>query len=250
MSFERRYLKKVQLQLMLRKKWSYLRYLYLRKGFQEALTMEGDIKSFVSVGCGSGLAEIALALEFPTTQFHLTDIGNLKDLRNKLGIRMAQEWQISNVTFDVFNVLSKPSKTYDFVASVEVLEHIEDDKKAANNMVKMSENYVFSLVPFASLEENLDPKLKETVFRNHQHYRVGYNLASLSNLFPGSSIIKNCYFQKEGFQFRQKLDVLTNREIEDSLHKLQEMAERDLSDKNSQDPDNKNYGIWILAKPQ
>lgn len=248
---QKRYLRKVQVQLMSRKRWAYLRYLHLRQGFQEALKQPGgDIKSFISIGCGSALAEIALALEFPETQFHVTDIGTLKELEQKLGIRMAQEWQIFNVSFDVHDILSKSFKTYDFVASVEVLEHIKDDTIAVKNMINMANKFVFALVPFASIEQNLDPQLRANAFRNHEHYRVGYNLSSLSILFPKISIIRNCYFEEIGFKFRQNLDLLTPEEITMNFASLQQFAEQDLGEKTMIKQETKNYGIWVLAQSQ
>jgi hypothetical protein len=85
---QKRYLHKVQIQLMVRKRWAYLRYIQIREGLIEALKTAGEINSFLSVGCGSGLTEVALALEFPEIKFHLTDIDTNTQIQQRLGVRM------------------------------------------------------------------------------------------------------------------------------------------------------------------
>ena len=238
-----RYLKKVKLQLMIRRKWAYLRYLHLREGFLQAKEAE----SFLSIGCGTGLAEVALALEFPEVRFYLTDIDSDEKLKYRLGMRMVREWSIPNVNFGSYDVLKSARAPYDFVASVEVLEHIQNDFLAVANMLKASTNYVFTLVPFATAEANADPILREQVWKNQQHYRVGYNSEDLQRFFPNIATIRGCYWQDKGFQLRQHLENLSNEDIRNSLPSLIDLAINDVCEA-IPNANNKCYGIWAMTK--
>lgn len=244
---QKRYLHKVQVQLMVRKKWAYLRYIQIREGLIEALKTAGEINSFLSVGCGSGLTEVALALEFPEIKFHLTDIDTNTKIQQRLGVRMTTEWAIPNVRFGTYDTLTPSPESYDLVASIEVLEHIEADKIAAINMRAASRKYVFALVPFATHETNMNPKTRESVWKNHQHYRVGYNSDSIQEIFPNITILRGCYWDDAGIKLRQKLEHLSDEEIRASFPHLAELAKTDI--RNSiPSPDRKCYGMWLLSK--
>lgn len=241
-----KYLNKVKIQLLNRKKWGYLRYLHLKEGLKVALKNDVNISSFLSVGCGTGLAEVAIALEFPEIQFTITDVGRINSLEKRLGIRMIKEWSISNIKYGIYDVLTPSRDCYDFVASVEVLEHIKNDVLASQIMCQTASKYVFALIPFATEKQNLDPSLKNIVWRDHEHYRVGYNYNSLLNLFPGTIIVRGCYWENFGVKFREKLDNLSNEEIKFSALELMEIAEHDLLDSIPNNY-NKCRGIWMLS---
>lgn len=244
---QKRYLNKVQFQLMVRKRWAYLRYIQIREGLIEVLKIAGEIKSFLSVGCGSGLTEVALALEFPEIKFHLTDIDTNTNIQQRLGVRMTTEWAISNVSFGTYDTLTPSPESYDLVASIEVLEHIEDHKIAAINMRAASRKYVFALVPFATPETNMNPKMRESVWRNHQHYRVGYNADSIQEIFPDITILRGCYWDDAGIKLRQQLEHLSDEEIRASFPHLAQLAKTDI--RNSiPNADGKCYGMWVLSK--
>jgi len=244
---QKRYLHKVQIQLMVRKKWAYLRYIQMREGLIEALKTAGEIKSFLSVGCGAGLTEVALALEFPEIKFHLTDIDSTAKIQQRLGIRMAAEWAIPNVKFGTYDTLTPSPESYDLVASIEVLEHIEADKIAAINMRAASRKYVFALVPFATHETNMDTKIRESVWKNHQHYRVGYNADSIQEIFPDITILRGCYWNDAGIQLRQKIEHLSDEEIRSLFPHLAQLAKTDI--RNSiPSVDVKCHGMWVLSK--
>ncbi len=244
---QKRYLNKVQLQLMVRKRWAYLRYIQIREALIEVLKTAGEIKSFLSVGCGSGLTEVALALEFPEIKFHLTDIDTNTKIQQRLGVRMATEWAISNVSFGTYDTLTPSPESYDLVASIEVLEHIEAHKIAAINMRAASRKYVFALVPFATPETNMNPKMRESVWRNHQHYRVGYNADSIQEIFPDITILRGCYWDDAGIKLRQQLEHLSEEEIRASFPHLAQLAKTDI--RNSiPNADGKCYGMWVLSK--
>ncbi|MFM2313028.1 MAG: hypothetical protein RLZZ04_2304 [Cyanobacteriota bacterium] len=248
-NLQTKYLNKVKIQLLTRKKWGYLRYIHLREGLKIALESKENISSFLSIGCGTGLVEVAISLEFPEIQFNLTDIGNLDTMKNRLGIRMVEEWGIPNVKYSLYDVLTPSKNCYDFVASVEVLEHLKDDTLASNNMCEAALKYVFALVPFATEEQNLDKQLKNTVWKNHEHYKVGYNYNSLANLFAKNIVICGCYWEDSGLRFREKLDDLSHEEIQSCALDLMKLAQSDLyNDLHLPNNYRKCRGIWILSK--
>jgi GT2 family glycosyltransferase/2-polyprenyl-3-methyl-5-hydroxy-6-metoxy-1,4-benzoquinol methylase len=241
-SVREKYLAKLHLRLMLRRKWAYLRYLHLREAFRQVEPMD----SFLSVGCGTGIAELALALEFPNTQFHLTDY---MSSRYQESVEIVKSWSIPNVTFGAYNALVAPEKTYDFVASVEVIEHIENDALAIENMCKTANKYIFALVPFANPEENANPKYRENAWEKHEHYRVGYNEANLRQLFPSDIVaIRGCYWRKYGYSLRQKLSQLSDQEIGDTMSELMKQATTDLHESIPLSFIEEALGIWILAR--
>ena len=239
----KKYQNKLSLQLMIRRRWAYLRYLHLRQGFLQTT----GVKSFLSVGCGTGLAEVALSLEFPEVHFHLTDIDVEDGLKSRLGMRMVKEWSIPNVTCGSYDILNQTQADYDFVGSVEVLEHIENDSLAVTNMKKAAKEYIFVLVPFATAKMNTDSTMLERVWKNQQHYRVGYDSEKLKSFFSNIIMLRGCYWENSGSKLREQLENLSNEEIASSLVELTEFAKNDIHDLL---PSNKNecYGIWVLAK--
>src|ERR1700689_1307808 len=62
-------LARVQTTLLLKKGWHYLRYRHLR----DALKLVANDSKVMGIGAGSGMAEIAFAMEFPRMQFLVTD---------------------------------------------------------------------------------------------------------------------------------------------------------------------------------
>ena len=239
-----RALARVQLQLLLRRRWAYLRYLHLREGFLQAGGRE-NVESFLSIGCGAGVAEVMLALEFPHVSFKLTDIGDDARMASILGARMAREWDIDNVSIGQHDVFA-PSDDFDMVASVEVLEHIDDDDTAAKRLRETASGYVFTLVPYATDAMNDDPARKERAWRRQQHYRVGYSAERLAALFPDATAVRGCYWQRAGLSFRERLDACTDEDIRKDTHALAEAGQADLIDavpKHEADC----YGIWSLA---
>ena len=245
----RRQRAKVALQLMIRRRWSYLRYLHLRQGLLQAT----GVKSFLSIGCGAGLSEVALALEFPDIKFHLTDIEDLNQIQSRLGIRMVHEWSIPNVTYGVCDIL-EPDKQilrgdYDFVASVEVLEHIKNDTLAVSSMIKITRKYVYALVPFATKKMNSDPALRAQVWKNQQHHRVGYDQQEIIELFSGLNLltVQGCYWKQFGLKMRQELEVLSYEQIKVSMKDLIELAHLDLVQQVPSEIET-CFGIWLLAE--
>ena len=247
-NLQQKYLDRIVNQLLLRKRWSYLRYIHLREGLQKALAEGNSIKSFLSVGCGLGLAELALAIEYSHIHFYLTDFDAT---RYKMAQNIVKDWSILNVEFGMYNALNPSPTKYDFVASIEVLEHIENDAIAFKNMCKTAERYLFCLVPFATNAMNADRKLRDYVWRKHEHYRCGYNTNSLIELAQNNAkrvlTIRGCYWQDAGFKLRKTQDELSNDCILSSRLDLIELGKTDIREDIPIDR-NQLSGIWMLLQ--
>lgn len=235
---ERR-LKEVRKRLLLRRRWAYLRYLNLREAF---LKTQGVV-SVLAVGCGHGLAELALALEFPDTHFHLTDIvatyGKSKQL--------VDAWKVGNVTFGIRDILEPAQDQYDLVTSIEVLDQIENDRLAAAEMRASANNYVFALVPFIDKGANGNEGAKLRLQSENGSYRAGYDEQDLRELFPGVVDMQGCFWTSRGLEWRRRLESLSDQEIMESQDELEQVAAADLM---SYVPKRRSQacGIWVLAR--
>lgn len=234
----------VKLELLKGKKWRYLRYLHA----SEALKNAHDWKDMLIIGAGNGLAEIALAMEYPDKLFHLTDYESATHSFTHAK-NFIERFDIKNVTFGSCNILEPECEKFDIVYSIEVLEHIKEDKKAACNMNSLANKYVFCLVPFAETILNDNEKKRKQAFIRHEHYVVGYDENTLINLFPNPIVTRGCYWADSGLSFREEISEMDLLEIKDSYDNLVSLAENDI----------KNYvqsklkeaqGIWVLSKTE
>lgn len=229
--------------LLLKRRWAYLRYLHMR----QALLLAKDVESVLVVGSGHGFAEVALALEFPYIRFHLTDVESETTPNYHRAEGLVEQWDLGNVTFGVSDILTPQPERYDLVASVEVLEHIENDTLASAEMRAAAAKYVFALVPFADDVTNRDEKMRARVWESHEHYRVGYDEKDLRKLFPNVVALRGCYWKENGGAHRKRLYDMSNEEIKARMLELQEEAQHDLIDATPVTyPE--AQGIWVLAR--
>lgn len=231
----------LRLELLKGKTWRYLRYLHAR----EALSLISDWNSIVIIGAGYGLAEVALAVEFPSKRFHLTDHINASHTF-KHAKRYVKLFNLKNITFGQHDILDTPKEKFDVVYSVEVLEHIKNDTLAAQNMRLAANKYIFCLVPFAEEKVNKDITRREYVFEKFEHYVAGYDVNSLEKLFPKAISINGCYWCNAGLLFRKRLNDMDIAAINNRYDKLLEEAKLDLR-KGIQTTDKEALGIWILS---
>lgn len=236
-------LRRVRLQLLLHRRWAYLRYLHMREGLLAA----GNIQSVLVVGCGRGVAEVALAIEFPHIWFHLTDIESERTPNYKQAQRLVTAWSLRNVTFGILDILARQRQNqFDLVASVEVLEHIDDDDSAAVAMRTLASRYVFALVPFADEVSNRDTMRRQQAWERHEHYRVGYDAEALRRLFPDVIVARGCYWSDTGVQLRRRLQNASDDDICEDLDELLYLAQRDVR-KAVPDTLQDGLGIWMVA---
>ena len=132
------------------------------------------VRRVLSIGCGAGLHEAFLAGRIPHLRVLATDIES----------RMAR-FPFENLRFELRDILLWPEpQEYDFVFSIECLEHIEDHLTAFRNMAaKVAPGgYFYISVPFASREEQQDQTLRQREWQRHGHYRPGYSFEDLEQL--------------------------------------------------------------------
>lgn len=235
-------LTKARVALLQGKTWRYLRYQHAR----EALKLAPSYANVLVVGAGHGLAEVALAIEFPTMRFTLTDHPGATHNTAKAKASVAA-FGLTNISFAGLDILAPDTdERFDVVYSVEVLEHIEDAALAAANMAKLSRDQVFVLVPFAEKAQNNDAGRRARALEVHEHHVVGYDAQDLVNLFPSPIAIRGCYWKDAGFVFRERVTALTPAEIEAQVEDLVIAARTDirpvLPALMSQ-----AQGIWILS---
>lgn len=213
--------------LMRGRTWRYLRYLH----FRDYLSRVADEVETVCVcGSGHGLAELACAIEFPHIRFTLTDIIGEGYPNYHRAMSHAWQWGVDNIDFSVWNVLHVTNRRFDLVASTEMLEHVPDVPRAVRNMRNAASKYVYCLVPFADDARNADQAKRERVWRDHEHFVLGFDAKSLESLFGRPEHVSGAYWSDAGLPFRQKLAALSDEEITASVGKLAEEARADLRD--------------------
>jgi hypothetical protein len=232
----------VKLALLQGKTWRYLRYLHAR----EALLMAEDAQSVLVVGAGHGLAELALALEFPQVRFQLTDWGGASHSTSRARA-WVDAWGIENVGFSALDILDpKDTEPHDMVYSVEVLEHIKGDETAARNMRRLASKYVFCMVPFAEEAMNQDAARRTRALERFEHHLCGYNVERLIRLFPNPVAIRGAYWEA-GKRWREDMKDMTPEQIAQTADMLMERAEADLQERIPTTM-SEALGIWWLSR--
>lgn len=217
----------------------YLRYLHLREGIRLS-----QPKNVLVVGIGRGMAEVALAKEFPDTKFHLTD-WDFPHRRTQRAQNTAKT--LPNVSFSKLDILNPDlGERYDLVASVEVLEHIKEDDQAAANMIELSRQHVFCLVPFAPPKANANPDKRRLVWENNQHHVVGYDPDRLRELFPNPVAMRGVYWYDVATALKAAVKDLTEAEIVAKGAEIKEIAAHDVRDTIPYDM-SEAVGIWCLS---
>jgi len=220
-------IRKLTDRLLLRGRWAYLRYLHLRDLF---LMVSEDIDTMAVVGAGHGIAECALAIEFPTVHFTLTDIIAPGYPSYHHAMDICWKWSVNNVSFSVWNVLEPSQHRFDMIASTEVLEHIKDDKAAAERMVETARKYIYCLVPFATKRENADPDRRKHAWDRCQHFVAGYDGDDLAALFGPAITARGTYWRDRGKRLRGRLSSITVQSLAGEREGLIELAKEDLVD--------------------
>jgi hypothetical protein len=236
-------LQEMRIRLLQQKTWRYLRYVHTREAFR----LTEGAKTVLTVGAGTGLAELALALEYPDVDFHLTDIVTEKTPNYQGAQHLAKKWNVGNISFGVLDILDAPAETADLVTSTEVLEHIAEDEVAAANICARSRQYVFTLVPFATGSDHEDSERRQRAWQSHGHYRIGYDSADLIRLFGQPVAIRGCYWKPSAREFRETLTGMSVEEIARNSNRLMDWAHRDIVDRiprRSADA----FAIWALTR--
>ncbi len=101
------------------------------------------VKSVLDVGCGIGVNVKRIHEYFPETVLVGTDLsaGILKLAENYVGKNDKISYQVMNLEKDA------PGAKHDLVLCSQVLEHIEDDRKALQHLSQITERYLLITVP-------------------------------------------------------------------------------------------------------
>jgi hypothetical protein len=216
---------RVRLALLRGRTWRYLRYIHFRNTISQ---IAHEIETVCVAGAGHGLAELAVALEFPHLRFTLTDI-IAKGYPNYHGtMDLCWRYGVDNMAFSVWNVLQPTSRRFDLICSTEMLEHVPDAPLAARNMKEAAKKYVYCLVPYSDGPTNNNLADRERAWERNEHFVFGYDEVSLSSLFGEPTHIAGTYWADAGLQFRKRLTNATNEEINRDYRELTVLAETDI----------------------
>ena len=233
----------VRFALLFKRRWAYLRYRHAR----EAMLLVDPTSSVLVIGGGFALAEVALAVEFPGMTFHVTDHENA--LHNLDAARkLIAAFGLTNISFGTLDILAPVEAAgYDVVYSVEVLEHIRDDERAAANMCALARHFVFCLVPFAEDAANADEALRAEQLVTLEHEVVGYDVKRLARLFPNPVTMRGAYWADGGARLRIRLTGMDVDAMRAGTAELEALARTDLRPLL---PVNRGeaVGIWTLAR--
>lgn len=205
-----------------------------------------NVESYLAVGCGRGIADIGLALEFPDIHFHLTDFESPRTPNYSQAQKVVSAWSLSNVSFGVCDILKKIPSDFDVISSVEVLEHVHEDRQAAINMLEAAEKAVFAVVPYASKQDQSNTRKQERAWQHHEHYRVGYDEQDLKVLFGHVDMVRGAYWSDAGLLLRESLNQLSDVEIQDSRSALVATASLDVRT-SIPDSIDEAQGIWAIT---
>ena len=230
-----------------RRNWAVHRHVHLVAALETALAVE-SIDTVLSVGCGSGLTELFLAVSHPEVHFTLAelDLGRFAWTR-----QMADAWAIDNVTFATHDLLAPSAGPLaDFVASIEVLEHIEDDQTAARNLVACARRFLYLLVPYCSAAELGNPGLAARMWERHEHHRVGYTRATFDALLGDHErlIDRNCYLLPEAIELRARLGAMSDDEVAAARNELVRAAADDVQNRLVEGGSKEAQGIEALLR--
>ena len=221
------------------KDFHFLRLAHLANAFGSV----SDVKTILSVGCGPGYQEAFLAGRFPNIQVDATDL--------KL---TGKEYSFENIRFREQDILNwSDTAEYDFVFSIETLEHIEDYATAFKNVASKVKpgKYLYISVPFASLVEQQDPILREREWKAHEHYLPGLNFDDLEPLFidNGFHILHaaNMFYTKLANRVFALLHIMPPKLIESALGEIARLFMLDISDTKHSDR-SEALGIKVLGQ--
>ena len=135
---------------------------------------EGEPKYILEVGCSTGLMIETLQREFPDALIAGSDVEykSLLSIADKYSSVPLFQLDLANADL--------PEQKFNCIVSLNVLEHIKDDKSAIRNIVRLLKTngiLVLELPAGSSLYDVFDKQLK--------HYRR-YNIDDLINLLEGS----------------------------------------------------------------
>ncbi len=145
----------------------YLRFLYLKKILK---LMDRTPTNILDAGCGSGSYSFYLARNFKNAKIFGCDL--LKSDIDKCKKR-ALDLGILNISFYTQDLLKNlPENNYDFIISIDVLEHIKENRIALKNLISSlkTSGYIFLHLPYIDwLDHSIFP---ESVFKQYKNFEL------------------------------------------------------------------------------
>jgi SAM-dependent methyltransferase len=212
-----------------RRSWSLHRHVHLIAAFEEAKRRH-PITSMLSLGCGAGASELFIAATNPDVHVTLTDFDMTRMEHAQKAVRILE---IDNVDFDFVDLLSpRTLPRADFVSSIEVLEHIEDDAAATASLLDHTNRFAYILVPYCSEAQAERADLQEKAWTRHEHHRVGYTQRSFDALLEGTTplFVRNAYFAPDAQTLRSRIQAMSVEEVEARRLELVTAATADVVD--------------------
>lgn len=219
------FLEIIATRLMIGRTQRYLRYLHMREAL---LPIIDEIETVCVAGAGYGLAEIAIAAEFPHLQFTLTDAIGKGYPSYHSAMDLCWEHGVNNVNFSVWNVIKPTWRRFDLVCSTEVLEHIPAYQTAAANFRLVATKWIYCLVPYANSRNNMNLTSRMQAMEKHEHQVVGFDERNLETLFGTPTSLAGAYWADAGLALRQQLMKMTDDEIRLNMGRLVALANQDL----------------------
>ena len=216
--------------IALRRRWALHRHVHLVHAFDQASNLD-RIESVLSIGCGAGLSEIFLAASAPDVSFVLTDFD---EERLNVAEHHVKKCGLHNVELRVLDLLISDTapnvERFDFVSSIEVLEHIDDDETAAANYSRLSRQFLYVLVPSCCVADLTDEKKRRSAWERHEHFRPGYTEYTLTHLFSDTTIVSigSCYLRPTALSTRMRLEAMSDDAIRSDWRELLDMAHADV----------------------
>ena len=184
------------------------------------------ISAALAVGVGAGYQEAFLAGRFPGLSLLATDLE-----------RQIVDFPMRNLRFETMDLLDSPrSDHFDFVFSIECLEHIQDYRTAFRHKAAMVRpgGYLYLSVPFASGEEQNDPDLRRRELEENGHYTPGFTFADLEQLFRENDLevlnAANMFHLDVMLPLRQIIDGISPSELEFGIEEIARLCLLDLRD--------------------
>lgn len=222
-----------------KKVWKEHDFAYLRLiHFIDAIKHIGfsNLRYILDAGGGFGNCSFYLSQKYSNIPIDLLDID--KNVLSR-AIKFAKDHNIRNINF-IEQDLQKLNSIhkYDFILTIEVLEHIENDGKVLTNLYNALKpgGYLYIEVPQhhgKMIEEERDLRAYER--ETFGHIRIGYNPVELRKRLNklGFSIVLsgNCFFIDIGARIREIIDLLIpiNKELDDELqHHFEKLYNLDL----------------------
>ncbi len=153
----------------------------------------GKANKVLDAGCGRGVFSYELAKRFPNA----STIGiDLDPEQIKTNIEVAKENQLTNLTFEVQNVMTLPYQDeFDFILSVDNLEHLEDDEKGIRQLFQALKHGGRLVLHVPGLERRWFFYKFKTNFDVPGHFRPGYKLEDISQKIRDAGfIIDEAYY--------------------------------------------------------